>query len=113
MRHGSTIRRQVLQVSLTQVNIGSLSTLLSTEPLYGVFWCGKLFVMNPVSLFEYKGTEISVIYRNGFLGYTFEKDGKTYGNKMKVENKGIQSVASVTFLLVLNFVETYEAVQKI
>ncbi len=69
--------------------------------------------MNPVSLFEYKGTEISVIYRNGFLGYTFEKDGKTYGNKVKVESKKVQDISSVAFLLFLSFIETYETVQKL
>lgn len=69
--------------------------------------------MNPVSLFDYKGTEISVIHRNGFLGYTFEKDGKTYGNKVKVESKSVQNVSSVAFLLFLSFIETYEAVQSL
>lgn len=69
--------------------------------------------MNSVSLFEYKGTEINVIIKNGFLGYTFEKDGKTYGNKVKLEKRDTQHIASVAFLLVLNLVETYEAVQKI
>lgn len=69
--------------------------------------------MNPVSLFDYKGTEVSVIYRNGFLGYTFEKDGKTYGNKVKMEGKSIQHISSVAFLLFLSFIETYDDVQKI
>lgn len=69
--------------------------------------------MNRVSLFQYKETEINVIYRNGFLSYTFEKDGKTFGNKIKLEKKDIQSVSSVAFLLFLNFAETYEAAQKI
>lgn len=69
--------------------------------------------MNPVSLFEYKGQEISVIYRNGFLGYTFEKDGKTYGNKVKLERRSVQNISSVAFLLFLSFIETYEDVQKI
>lgn len=69
--------------------------------------------MNHVSLFEYKGMEVNVIAKNGFLGYTFEKDGKTYGNKVKLEKKDVQSIASIAFLLFLNFVETYDAVQKI
>ncbi len=69
--------------------------------------------MNRVSLFSYKEVEVSVIYRNGFLGYTFEKDGKTFGNKVKLEKKDIQSIASIAFLLFLSFIETYEAVLKI
>ena len=68
---------------------------------------------NEVSLFEYKGTEVSVIYRNGFLGYTFEKDGKTYGNKVKLEGKSVQAISSVAFLLFLNLADTYETVLKI
>lgn len=68
---------------------------------------------NEVSLFEYKGQEISVIYRNGFLGYTFEKDGKTYGNKVKLEKRDVQSISSVAFLLFLSFIETHESVQKL
>lgn len=68
---------------------------------------------NEVSLFEYKGIEVSVIYRNGFLGYTFEKDGKTYGNKVKLESKSVQNISSAAFLLFLSFIETYEIVQKL
>ena len=69
--------------------------------------------MNKVSQFDYKGTEISIIVRNGFVGYTFEKDGKTYGNKVKLEKRDVQSIASVMFLLFLSFIETLEAVEKI
>jgi hypothetical protein len=69
--------------------------------------------MNRISQFDYKGTEVSIVTRNGFVGYTFEKDGKTFGNKVKLENKTTQHVASVVFLLFLSFIETLEAVEKI
>jgi len=69
--------------------------------------------MNKISQFDYKGTEVSILARNGFIGYTFEKDGKTYGNKIKVEKRDTQSVASVMFLLLLSFIETLEAVEKL
>lgn len=69
--------------------------------------------MNKISQFDYKGTEVSILTRNGFIGYTFEKDGKTYGNKIKLEKRDIQSIASVTFLLFLSFIETLEAVEKL
>ena len=69
--------------------------------------------MNRISQFNYKDTEVSLIVRNGFIGYTFEKDGKTFGNKIKLDKRDTQYIASVSFLLFQSFIETLEAVNKI
>lgn len=70
-------------------------------------------VPETISLFSFKDVEINLLFRNGFLGYTFEKDGKFYGQKVELKSKDVQDIASATFLLFQNAVETYEAVEKL
>lgn len=69
--------------------------------------------MQRISQFTLLETDVNILYRNGQLGYTFEKDGKTFGSKVKLESKSIQDVASATFLLLTNCLETIEAVKKL
>lgn len=66
--------------------------------------------MQKISQFTFKGTEINMLYRNGYLGYTFEKDGKTYGYRVKPESRSISDISNSCFLLLTNFVDTLEAV---
>lgn len=68
--------------------------------------------MNNISTFTYKGQDIDVTYRNSYLAYSFEKDGNAYGLKVKVTKRGVLDIASVTFQLILNAVETLEALEK-
>jgi hypothetical protein len=69
--------------------------------------------MNKISIFNFKDQEVAILYRNGELGYTFEVDGKSYGNRVKVQSKSVQDIASATFLLFTSFVDTLEAVKQI
>ena len=65
-----------------------------------------------ISTFTYKGIDVDVSYNNKNIAYTFEKDGNTYGGKVKLEKRGIMDIVSATFLLLLNALETHEALCK-
>ncbi len=69
--------------------------------------------LETISLFNFKDVEINLLFRNGLLGYTFEKDGKFYGQKVELTSKSVQGIASATFLLFQNAIETLEAVEKL
>ncbi len=68
--------------------------------------------MNKISTFTYKGKDIDMLYQKGNIAYTFEHDGKQYGYKVKLPSKSVMDVASTTFLLLTNAIETLEALQK-
>lgn len=68
--------------------------------------------MNKISTFTYKGKDIDMLYQNGNLAYTLEYNGKQYGYKVEVPSKSIIDIASVSFLLFINAVETLETLQK-
>ena len=47
--------------------------------------------------------------KKGFVAYTFEKDGKSYGSKVKVPSRGVMDIISVSALLIINAYETIES----
>lgn len=65
--------------------------------------------MNKISTFTIKDTQVDLLYQNGKLAYAFEYEGKHYGQGIKLPSKTIIDIASVTFLLLANFLDTYEA----
>lgn len=69
--------------------------------------------MDKISSFILKGQSIDMLYNNGKLAYTFEYDGKNYGQKVEVKSKSILDIASATFLLLENALETIEAVKNL
>jgi len=69
--------------------------------------------MDKISTFILKGQSIDVLYNNGKLAYTFEVGGKSYGQKVEVSSRSIMDIASATFLLLENALETIEAVTKL
>lgn len=64
--------------------------------------------MDRISTFTLKGKDIDLLYRNGFLAYTFEHEGKNYGNKVKLASRKVVDVASATFLLLENALSSLE-----
>lgn len=64
-----------------------------------------------ISQFTYKDITFDVIYNNGFLAYTFQYLGKTYGIKLDVSGRKVLDIASVAFQLALNAIETYENIR--
>ncbi|NBW09211.1 MAG: hypothetical protein EBR82_14425 [Caulobacteraceae bacterium] len=67
--------------------------------------------MNKISTFSYKGKDIDMLYDKGNLAYTFEHEGKQYGYKVEVPSKSVLDIASTSFLLFINVVETLEALK--
>jgi hypothetical protein len=68
--------------------------------------------MDKISTFELRGQSVDMLYNKGNLGYTFEFNGKSYGSKVEVASKSVIDIASATFLLLTNALETIEAVKK-
>jgi hypothetical protein len=69
--------------------------------------------MRKISLFNFDGEEFNVLHDRGSLAYTFEIDGRTFGNKVKIESKSIKDVSDAAFALALNAFETLQAVRKL
>ena len=65
-----------------------------------------------IHTFTLKGKDIDVTHNNGFLAYTFKEGEKHYGQKIKLASKSIMDVASATFLLLENAIETIEAIKQ-
>lgn len=63
---------------------------------------------SPYQVLQYQllGVEVNVSFDNGKLAYTFERDGKSYGNTLKVESALPADVISAAFLLAANAAES-------
>lgn len=68
--------------------------------------------MNRISTFTLKGKDIDLLYNNGALAYSFEHNGKAYGNKVELPSKKVMDIASAVFLLLTNALETSEALEN-
>lgn len=64
--------------------------------------------MDRISTFTLKGKDIDLLYHNGFLAYSFEHEGKSYGNKVKLASRKVVDVSAATFLLLENALESLE-----
>ncbi len=69
--------------------------------------------MDKISTFILKEQSIDMLYNKGKLAYTFEYGGKSYGQKVDLKSKSVIDIASATFLLLENALETIEAVKKL
>lgn len=65
-----------------------------------------------ISQFEYKGETLDVLYANGTISYVFEIKGKRYGNAVKAQGKSIKDIMNATAALLINYIETREAVDS-
>lgn len=68
--------------------------------------------MHKINTFSLEGMDVDVLFQNGFLGYTFEFEGKPYGNKVKVKSKSVTDIVSATFLLFENALATYKKLNE-
>lgn len=59
------------------------------------------------------GLEIDLMFNNGKLAYTFEHDGKPYGNAVKIPSKSVVDIATSCLILFTNAQETKKALIKI
>lgn len=67
--------------------------------------------MDKVSIIPFKGTDVHILYKKGQLGYSFEYEGKAYGQKVTLNGKSITDITSATFLLFCSVYESWEALQ--
>jgi hypothetical protein len=58
--------------------------------------------------FSHKDVQIDFTFKKGFVLYTFNKDGKPYGNKIKLPSRGVMDIVSATALLVINAIESID-----
>lgn len=56
--------------------------------------------------------DISLMYDNGKLAYTFDYDGKQYGNATKLPSKKITDIAATCLILFTNALETRKELEK-
>lgn len=68
--------------------------------------------MNKVNTFTLEGQDIEMLFQNGFLAYSFEFKGKTYGQKVKLKSKSVEDISSATFLLIENAISTLKELNK-
>lgn len=68
--------------------------------------------MNKINTFNLQGFDIDLLFKNGFLGYTFEYEGKHYGNKVKIKSRSVIDITSATFLLIDNALATYKKLNE-
>lgn len=68
--------------------------------------------MEHINTFTLEGNDIEILYKNGFLAYSFEYKKKPYGQKVKVKSKSVMDITSATFLLIENAMETYKQLKK-
>lgn len=47
-------------------------------------------------------------FNKGFIAYTFEHEGKTYGQKIKLPSRGVMDIASAVILLTTNICESID-----
>lgn len=64
-----------------------------------------------ISQFTHKGQEIEVLYHKGELRYIFEVKGKRYGGAVKAQGKSIQDIMNATAALIIQYLDTREAVE--
>lgn len=68
--------------------------------------------MTPFSRIDYKDISIDFLKQKGFLGYTFQYEGRNYGNKVAVDKKSEKAIVEATATLFINAIESYEALCK-
>ena len=55
--------------------------------------------------------DIDLLYANGKLAYTFEHEGKSYGNAVALPSKSIVDIASACLILFTNAIDTKKSLQ--
>lgn len=59
-----------------------------------------------------EGLDITLLFRNGKLGYTFEHDEKVYGTSVKIPSKKVADIAATCLVLFTNALETKRSLVK-
>lgn len=68
--------------------------------------------MHTIATFTLRDTDINIMYNDGQLAFTFDYDGKSYGQKVTLQSKKILDIVSASFLLFTNALETREKLDE-
>lgn len=68
--------------------------------------------MTPFSRIDYKDISIDFLKQKGKLGYTFQYEGRNYGNKVEVDKKSEKALVEATVALFINAINSYEELCK-
>lgn len=71
-----------------------------------------LYMQMDVYSFVVRNINVDMTFRKGYLAYVFEKDGKSYGKKMKVPGRAVMDLVSVLTLFIVDIYDTIEALEK-
>ena len=56
--------------------------------------------------------DIEITYNNGKLAYTFDHEGRTYGQATQLKKKDVLTIASTVAVLIVNAIETRKELCK-
>ncbi len=65
-----------------------------------------------ISTFTYKGQDFDVLLHKNKLSYIMEVNGERYGNAVEVQGRTKKAVADATCNLLINLIDTYDAISK-
>lgn len=68
--------------------------------------------MTPFSRIDYKDISIDFLKQKNKLGYTFQYEGRNYGNKVEVDKKNEKAIVEATATLIVNAINSYEELRK-
>ncbi len=68
--------------------------------------------METISQIQFDDITINFMTRNGFIGYSFEFKGKSYGHKTKLKTKKQYEIVGTTATLTINAIKTYESLKN-
>lgn len=63
--------------------------------------------------FNINNHTVDFTFKKGFIMYTFEHDGKSYGNKIKVPSRGVMDITSAVVLATVSIYESINSLPKL
>lgn len=58
--------------------------------------------------FTIKDHQVDFTFKKGFIAYTFEHNGESYGGKIKVPSRGVMDIASAVILATVSIYESVD-----
>jgi hypothetical protein len=66
-----------------------------------------------ISTFTLEGQDVDILFSKGKISYTFDIGSKKFGNAIQVKGRKTKDIIDAVFLLLVNFLETKDAAEKI
>lgn len=68
--------------------------------------------MKIINQIKYKETDFNFMVEKNYVGYSFEKDGKSYGQKTELKTKKRNELIATVATLTINAIETLQALNE-